>query len=115
MGGDALKSIHGLCAGVFDALHKKYLRTLFLTICGARDGPLIEEYICKRSLDFKALLRIIIHLLLVMYIIALHKRHSTVAGARMELERGCQSHLADMSLADTIFCSPTEAYLEQFY
>lgn len=66
MGGDALKSIHGLCAGVFDALHKKYLRTLFLTICGARDGPLIEEYICKRYLDFKALLRIIIHLLLVM-------------------------------------------------
>lgn len=78
MRGDALKSIHGLCAGVFDALHKKYLRTLFLTICGARDGPLIEEYICKRSLAFKFLLGVIIHPLLVMYIIAPHRRHSTV-------------------------------------
>ncbi|XP_073390287.1 meiosis-specific protein PAIR2 isoform X2 [Physcomitrium patens] len=30
--------------GVFDALKKKYLKTLFLTICRGQDGPLIEEY-----------------------------------------------------------------------
>lgn len=96
-------------AGVFDALHKKYLRTLFLTISGARDGPLIEEYICKRFLAFKFWLRVVIRPLLVMYIITLYKRHSTVAEAGMELERECQSHLADISLDNTIFCSPTDA------
>lgn len=34
-------------AGVYDALQKKYLKTLLFCVCEAVDGPMIEEYACK--------------------------------------------------------------------
>lgn len=33
--------------GVYDALRKKYLKTLLFSVCEAIDGPIIEEYACK--------------------------------------------------------------------
>lgn len=33
--------------GVYDALRKKYLKTLLFCICEAIDGAIIEEYACK--------------------------------------------------------------------
>jgi hypothetical protein len=33
--------------GVYDALQKKYLKTLLFCVCEAVDGPMIEEYACK--------------------------------------------------------------------
>lgn len=35
--------------GVYDALQKKYLKTLLFCVCEAIDGPMIEEYACKIS------------------------------------------------------------------
>lgn len=37
--------------GVYDALQKKYLKTLLFCICEAVDGPMIEEYACKVSMN----------------------------------------------------------------
>lgn len=34
-------------AGVYDALQKKYLKTLLFSVCEAVGGPMIEEYACK--------------------------------------------------------------------
>lgn len=39
-------------AGVYDALQKKYLKTLLFCICEAVDGPMIEEYACKFPTNF---------------------------------------------------------------
>lgn len=36
-----------LCLGVYDALQKKYLKTLLFCVCEAIEGPMIEEYACK--------------------------------------------------------------------
>lgn len=36
-------------AGVYDALQKKYLKTLLFCVCESVDGPMIEEYACKFS------------------------------------------------------------------
>lgn len=33
--------------GVYDALQKKYLKTLMFCVCEAIEGPMIEEYACK--------------------------------------------------------------------
>lgn len=33
--------------GVYDALQKKYLKTLLFCICEREEGPMIEEYTCK--------------------------------------------------------------------
>ena len=33
--------------GVYDALQKKYLKTLLFCICEKEEGPMIEEYACK--------------------------------------------------------------------
>lgn len=33
--------------GVYDALQKKYLKTLMFCICESVEGPMIEEYSCK--------------------------------------------------------------------
>lgn len=33
--------------GVYDALQKKYLKTLMFCICESKEGPMIEEYACK--------------------------------------------------------------------
>jgi hypothetical protein len=33
--------------GVYDALQKKYLKTLLFCVCEAVDGAMIEEYACK--------------------------------------------------------------------
>ena len=38
--------------GVYDALQKKYLKTLLFCVCEAVEGPMIEEYACK-MLQFK--------------------------------------------------------------
>lgn len=32
--------------GVYDALQKKYLKTLLFCICEKEEGPMIEEYAC---------------------------------------------------------------------
>ena len=34
-------------AGVYDALQKKYLKTLMFCICEKVEGPMIEEYACE--------------------------------------------------------------------
>ena len=36
-------------AGVYDALQKKYLKSLLFCVCEAVDGPTIVEYSCKIS------------------------------------------------------------------
>ena len=36
-------------AGVYDALQKKYLKSLFFCICENEDGPMIEEYACNNQ------------------------------------------------------------------
>lgn len=38
-----------LCSilGVYDALQKKYLKTLLFCVCEALEGPMIEEYSCN--------------------------------------------------------------------
>lgn len=36
-----------IVAGVYDALQKKYLKTLLFSVCEAVEGPMIEEYACK--------------------------------------------------------------------
>jgi hypothetical protein len=33
--------------GVYDALQKKYLKTLLFCICEKEEGPMMEEYACK--------------------------------------------------------------------
>ena len=33
--------------GVYDALQKKYLKTLLFCICEKEEGPMIEEYACE--------------------------------------------------------------------
>ena len=38
---------HHLDLGVYDALQKKYLKTLMFCICESVEGPMIEEYSCK--------------------------------------------------------------------
>lgn len=40
------------CIGVYDALQKKYLKTLLFCVCEAVDGPMIEEYACKSSMSY---------------------------------------------------------------
>lgn len=35
--------------GVYDALQKKYLKTLMFCVCEAIEGSMIEEYACKIS------------------------------------------------------------------
>lgn len=44
--------IYAAFAGVYDALQKKYLKTLLFCICEAIDGPMLEEYACKLSIIF---------------------------------------------------------------
>ena len=34
-------------SGVYDALQKKYLKTLMFCVCETVEGPMIEEYACK--------------------------------------------------------------------
>lgn len=41
--------VYPFCLGVYDALQKKYLKTLLFCVCEAVDGPMIEEYACKSS------------------------------------------------------------------
>jgi hypothetical protein len=36
--------------GVYDALQKKYLKTLLFCICEKEEGPMIEEYTCEYHL-----------------------------------------------------------------
>lgn len=36
-----------LFAGVYDALQKKYLKTLMFCVCETVNGAMIEEYACK--------------------------------------------------------------------
>lgn len=36
-------------SGVYDALQRKYLKTLLFCVCEAVEGPMIEEYACKLS------------------------------------------------------------------
>lgn len=36
-----------LFVGVYDALQKKYLKTLLFCVCETIEGPMIEEYTCK--------------------------------------------------------------------
>lgn len=52
----AQELIHNLffpfCIGVYDALQKKYLKTLLFCVCEAVDGPMIEEYSCKSSRSY---------------------------------------------------------------
>jgi hypothetical protein len=38
--------------GVYDALQKKYLKTLLFCICEKEEGPMIEEYACKFFLEY---------------------------------------------------------------
>lgn len=44
-------------AGVYDALQKKYLKSLFFCICENEDGPMIEEYACniRREVSWAAI------------------------------------------------------------
>ena len=44
--------IYAIFAGVYDALQKKYLKTLLFCICEAIDGPMLEEYACKLLIIF---------------------------------------------------------------
>ena len=43
-------------AGVYDALQKKYLKTLLFCVCEAVDGPMLEEYACKAITHLIAIL-----------------------------------------------------------
>lgn len=43
-------------AGVYDALQKKYLKTLLFCVCEAVDGPMLEEYACKALTHLIAIL-----------------------------------------------------------
>lgn len=41
-------------SGVYDALQRKYLKTLLFCVCEAVEGPMIEEYACKLSEFFSS-------------------------------------------------------------
>lgn len=40
-------SVWAISSGVYDALQKKYLKTLLFCICEDVEGPMIEEYSCE--------------------------------------------------------------------
>ncbi|KAJ4961594.1 hypothetical protein NE237_021504 [Protea cynaroides] len=44
MDAESRRLIDWMEKGVYDALQKKYLRTLLFSVCEAMDGPMIEEY-----------------------------------------------------------------------
>ncbi|KAM7464743.1 hypothetical protein LguiA_032864 [Lonicera macranthoides] len=49
MDAESRRLIDWMEKGVYDALQKKYLKTLLFCVCEAIEGPMIEEYACKIS------------------------------------------------------------------
>lgn len=53
--------------GVYDALQKKYLKTLLFCVCEAVDGPMIEEYACKVLTNLIFILGLLLYMLVIKF------------------------------------------------